>query len=195
MKQQINLEQKSEEENKKKRMILLILCILTILMGVVGASFAFFSSSLQNYQNESLILNTANLEGATYQSSKTIALKDAFPGDYEETNFTITNPNKTARIRYTLKFVSDINNFSKDDGLGQLLITISGKELENDIVLDFTDKETKEGIIITDIELNPEQSDDYKLRLDFKDIGVSQNSNIKKTFAGHIEISETIAVQ
>lgn len=192
----IDLEVNKEEERKKKKTVLLILCILTIIVALVGATFAYFSAGIDNSNNESITVGATTLEGVTYQASKTITLYDAMPGDHDETKFTITNPNSSAKVRYSLKFIADVNNFSKEDGLGQLLITVSGAGLEQPVVLDFTDSENiKDGIIVSNVELNALESDDYNLRLDFVELGTSQNSNIKKTFAGHIEIVQTIAVQ
>lgn len=192
----IDLEQKSKEENEKKRLLLLLLSSITIILAIIGASFAYYTAHVNKDRNESLTIGTTTIEEATYQANKSIKLLDAYPGSHDDMVFTISNPNKTAKIRYTLKFVADTNDFTAIDGPGQLIMTISNSKLTENVVLDFTDGiNTKEGLIVSNVELNPEASDDYNIRVDFVETGKNQDSNTARTFAGHIEITQSIAVQ
>lgn len=191
-----DFEAKKEEEKSKKRVVVLILGIMTILVAVIGASFAYFTSAVNNVKgNQSIVVSTTTLEGVTYQASDTLALIDAFPGDSAETTFTITNPNSSATVRYTLKFVADLNDFSNEEGDGQLLIKISGGEIDGEVVLDFTDSENvKSGIIVSNVQLPSSESDVYKMKLEFAETHQLQNTNQAKNFAGHIEITQSIVV-
>lgn len=186
----------NNDEKKRKAIIILILAILTLIVALIGASFAYFTSSVRNVNgNQSFVMSTATIEGATYSSSKNITILDAMPGVSDETVFTITNPNSSATIRYSLKLIADYNNFTNEDGDGQLLITISGGNLKEPIVLDFTDGiNKKEEIILSNATLSSSKSDVYNLKVEFVDIGKSQDSNIEKSFIGHIEINQSIAV-
>lgn len=191
------LEEVKREEKNKKSLLLMILGILTILFALIGASFAFFSTSVKGVDDaESFALGSTTIEGVTYQAKDKIALREAYPGDSAETQFTITNPNSAAVVRYTLKFIADLNEFTAVDGNGQLLITISGGELKSDVVLDFTDGENiKEQLITSNVELKTKESDVYNLKIEFVETEKNQNSNINKTFTGHIEINQSIVVQ
>ncbi len=192
----IDLEQKTQEENEKKRYVLLLLSALTVIIAIIGASFSYYTSNVNKDRNESIKIGTTTLEDVTYQANKTIKLLDAYPGSHDETVFTITNPNKTAKVRYSLKFVADLNDFTAIDGPGQLLITFSEGKLTEKRVIDFTDSANiKEGLVISNVELNPLESDNYNVRVDFVETGKNQDSNTARTFAGHIEITHSIAVQ
>lgn len=192
----IDLEQKTQEENEKKRYVLLLLSALTVIIAIIGASFSYYTSNVNKDRNESIKIGTTTLEDVTYQANKTIKLLDAYPGSHDETVFTITNPNKTAKVRYSLKFVADLNDFTAIDGPGQLLITFSEGQLTEKRVIDFTDSANiKEGLVISNVELNPLESDNYNVRVDFVETGKNQDSNTARTFAGHIEITHSIAVQ
>lgn len=191
------MESATREQRRRRKLLLAILVTLTLLIALVGATFAYFAIEVNNIKgNQSLIMTTAEVEGVTYQASNTIALKNAIPGASASTQFTITNPNTEAVVRYGLKFVGDINEFNNVDGEGQLLVTITGGNLSEPVVLDFTNGAvTKEGKINTDVELAPNESDNYTLKLEFVEKNVSQNSNISKNFAGHIEVTQTIAIR
>ena len=192
----IDLEKKSQEENEKKRYALLLLSALTIIIAIIGASFSYYTTNVNKDRNESITIGTTTIEDITYQANKNINLLNAYPGNYDETVFTISNPNKTAKVRYSLKFVADINDFTAVDGPGQLLITFSEGKLTEKRVIDFTDSaNVKEGLVISNVELNPLESDNYNVRVDFVETGRNQDSNTARTFAGHIEITHSIAVQ
>lgn len=190
------IEVMNEREKDKKRTIILILSIFTILIALVGASFAYFTSIVNNIKgNQSFTLSGTELEGLTYKYSDTLSLPDAKPGDKVENTFTVTNPNAGARVRYSMKVVSDINNFTAEEGMGQLLITISGGDLKNPVVLDFTDGEAqKELNVFSKMDLSPKESDVFTIKMEFVDIGKLQDTNMNKTFVGHIEISQSIVV-
>lgn len=192
----MDLEQIREGKNKRQKITILILCILTVLIALMGVTFAYFTSSINNLKgNQSLVIGTTTLEAASFQASDPLALIEAKPGSSVENTFTITNPNSSATVRYTLKFIADVNNFTNVDGDGQLLIKISGGGIDGEKVLDFTDGENaKESIIVSNTDLEARESDVYKLRVEFVDIGTVQDSNLAKNFAGHIEIIQTIYV-
>lgn len=192
----IDLNQKAQEENEKKRYVLMLLSALTIIIAIIGASFSYYTANVNKDRNESITIGTTTLEDVTFQSNKTIKLLNAYPGTSDETVFTITNPNKTAKVRYTLKFVADTNDFSAVDGPGQLLITFSEGKLTEKRVLDFTDSaNVKEGVVVSNVELEPMQSDNYNVHVEFVELGKAQDANTARTFAGHIEVTHSIAVQ
>lgn len=190
------IEVMNEREKNKKRTIILILSIFTILVALVGASFAYFTSIVNNIKgNQSFTLSATELEGLTYKYSDTLSLPDAKPGDSIENTFTVTNPNAGARVRYSMKVVADVNNFTAEEGMGQLLITINGGDLKSPIELDFTDGEgPKELTAFSKMDLNPKESDVYTIKMSFVNTGRLQDSNLNKTFVGHIEISQLIVV-
>lgn len=193
----IQIEETAKEDRNKKRLLILVLGITTVVVALIGASFAWFTSTINNIKgNESIFISAAVLEGVTFQASDNLALMNALPGDSIDTTFTITNPNNSAKVRYSLKFVADVNEFTNEDGDGQLMVTITGGDIAREITLDFTDGNgKKETPIITNVDLNSKESDVYKVKLEFKDIGKNQISNQKKNFVGHIEITQSIAVQ
>lgn len=196
-----NIEQKlrevRKEEKDKSNILILMLGILTLLFALIGASFAYFTSQVKGTEAaESFTMGATTIEGVTYQAKDRIALVNAFPGDSAETQFTITNPNSSATVSYTLKFVTDVNDFSKEEGMGQLLVSFFDGELKETKVLDLTDgANAKEDLIISNVQLKPKESDVYGLKLEFADLGIPQDTNMGKNFSGHIEIQQTLVVE
>lgn len=191
------LEDKNKEEKNRRRFLILVLGITTIIIALVGASFAWFAVTVNNINgNESLVVKATVLEGVTFQASDNLVLTNALPGEKVETTFTITNPNADAKARYSLKFIADINEFTNEAGDGQLLVTVLKVNSDEAKVMDFTNgQEKKEAQIVTNVELLPGKSNVYKATLEFADIGKNQISNQNKTFVGHIEITQSIAVE
>jgi len=190
------LEFKNDEDKKKKSLLILMLGIITILVAIIGASFAYFTTVVNNVKGkQSFVMSTTTIEGVSYQASDNLALYNAIPGESNENTFTITNPNSAATVRYTLKFIADINEFTSQDGPGQLLITVSGGDIIEPVILDFTDGENaKEMLVTSNVILEPSESDVYKMRIEFVETNSTQNSNQSKTFSGHIEIKQSIVV-
>lgn len=197
----MDIEERTEavqkDEKNKKHIIILILGILTILIALIGASFAYFTKVVNSTKgNQSLVLGTTTLEGVSFKASDNISLINAMPGDKSNTTFTITNPNSSAKVRYSLKMIADLNEFTATNGFNQVLIKITGGDLNEPVVLDFTDgPNVKEGIIVSNVELNAKESDVYNVELEFAETNLSQNENIAKNFAGHIEITQSIVVE
>ncbi len=188
------IEERQEEEKSKKKLVILILSITTILVALIGGSFAYLTAVVKTPKGrESIILGTTTIEGVTYKASDNLTLIDALPGDSTNAIVTITNPNATARVRYTLKVVADVNDFSNEDGNGQLLVKAKRGDMD-EIVLDFTDKSIPEQYLVTNVELAPNESNTYNMSLEFKELGINQDKNQTKNFAAHIEITQSIVV-
>lgn len=196
MKNKEIVETKQKEEKDKRRLIVLILGITTLLFALIGATFAYFSKVVNSVNgNQSMVIGATVLEGLTYKASDTLTLTNAIPGDKVESTFTVTNPNSKAKVRYTLKVVSDLNEFTNVEGDNQLMVEIYDTNGTLLASADFTDGEhKKEEILLSNIELLSKQSDVYKAKIEFKELGTNQISNKSKDFTAHIEIVQSIVV-
>ena len=186
--------EKRNEESSKNRIVLLILGVATVLIALVGATFAYFTSVINNVNgNQSVTVTTTTVEGVTYTASETLALIDAIPGEYAETTFTISNPNATATVEYGLRFVPDVDDFVIDEGTNQLVVTVSGGQLIGSKTMDYTDGENAAPqVIIDSVSLAAQATDEYTVRVDFFETQSVQNTNQTRNFAGHIEVTQSI---
>ncbi len=83
--------EKERGNNNGNTVLLTVIGVATLLVALVGATFAYFSASINNEQAESLILQTATPVGLSYKGG-TLALENIVPGDSKEGTFTVENP-------------------------------------------------------------------------------------------------------
>lgn len=191
------MEKYDNKETYNSKILLLILGTLTILIALIGATFAYFTAVVKKTNgNQSVVLTTATIQGLSYESSNPIMLRQADPGAVGTSKITIHNPNASAAITYNMKIVTDINEFETTDGTNQLLLTVSGAKIPNSITIDLTngnDKSDKK--IVNDVKLKAGETDLYDVKAEFVDIGKNQNTNQGKTFVGHIVVEQSLITQ
>ena len=196
-----------EKDNKNNRVILLILGIATVLIALIGATFAYFTAVI-TYNNapQSVTLTTVEVQGLEYTASDTLSLINAVP-DNDLTNtqtFTVHNPNATASIMYSMYLKTDLNEFtvseydSDDDGVDeeyadQLIVTITGGQ-GGTVVLDLTDgTNTADKVIAENIRLEGEATDEYTATIKFANLEVPQDNNQGCSYVGHINVVQKVA--
>ena len=70
----------NDNTKKGNTVLLTIIAVATLLVAVVGATFAYFTASVQNDGNpQSVIVNTAKIGTITYKNGNNVTLKDALP--------------------------------------------------------------------------------------------------------------------
>lgn len=212
---QTNEVSEEEKDKKKNRAILLIIGIATVLIALIGATFAFFTAQINNVNgDQSVMVTTATVEGVIYTSTDPIVLNHAMPGDSDEGTFTIENPNTTASAKYTITFVPDFDNFvltptepgdTKEDMAGQLILTVTGPGIVGQFRHDFTDGENATPQpVAEDIEIPANAMGSaghtYTANIEFVEIDKNQNAN-KSTeersvsFFGHFEVTQKVTSQ
>ncbi|HBA37376.1 MAG TPA: hypothetical protein DCY94_01505 [Firmicutes bacterium] len=127
-----------ERNGNGNTVLLTVIGVATLLVALVGATFAYFSATITNNQQQSVILTTAAPVGLEYVGG-TITLNNIVPGASESGTFTVTNPAaSTVAQTYDLELKIDKNELNTNttegaqygDGQtslpGQLLVTVSG---------------------------------------------------------------------
>lgn len=77
--------------NNGNTILLTVIGVATLLVALVGATFAYFSASITNNQQESILLSTATPVGLKYLGA-TLNLDNIVPGDKTDGTFTVENP-------------------------------------------------------------------------------------------------------
>lgn len=181
------MEREIRKDKEKNGLVVLILGVATVLVALIGASFAYFTATIKEISKQSVEVGTAEIVGVTYDSEGPITLTNALPGAHDESTFSITNENLTASATYGLNFVPVTNDFTDVEGEEQLLVTISGGALTEPVVLNYTSGTTDKKLIGKGIEIAADTTHDYTIRVDFVETDEEQNSNQKKTFIGYVE--------
>lgn len=182
-----------ENKNRKPKgntVLLTIIAIATLLVAVIGATFAYFSVTIVgNEQATSTIVKTATL-GITYDSGQSINAENLFPGvDIPSKTFSVSN---TGEVAMTYKITwSDITNTLGTPA--ELKYSVTGTVTTGEgttKTLAETQAPTTSGDIsqLTNITIQPGATHTFALKILFPDTGLEQNANQGKTFSGKIQI-------
>lgn len=201
--------QTEEKDNRNNKIILLILGIITVLIALIGATFAYFTSVIRyNNAPQSVTLSTIEVEGLVYTASDTLSLTKALPNNdnIDTQTFTVYNPNAAAVVTYSLYLKTDLNEFTiteydgDEDGepeeyADQLILTITGGQ-SGTVVLDLTDgTDTADKTIVENVRLSGKATDEYTATIKFAEINIPQDNNQGCTYVGHIDVVQKIETQ
>lgn len=188
------MEKETKQTKERNGIVLLILGVATVLVALIGATFAYFTATINKLNgDQSVVVSTKEIIGVEYAASETLSLIDVVPGAHAETTFTISNPNAETEVEYGLKFVPVVNDFTVAEGARQLIVTITGGALTDAKELNYTDStNSTEQVIVDDVVLAADTSHEYSIRVDFIETNSVQNTNQKKNFAGYVAVIEQI---
>lgn len=208
------MDKEMEKDKRNNRMILLIIGVATVLIALIGATFAYFTAII-SYQNspQSVTVTTVEVQGVVYTATDTLTLINAIPDNVrkDEKTFTISNPNSAALIVYDLKLKQDLNEFTleKDSNdeiildendepvsANQLVLTLSGGQMTGSKQFDLTNGEdTSDITLVEGVRLSSNATDSYTVTIQFLEINRAQDNNQGKSFVGHIDVSQKIETQ
>ena len=183
-----------KEERKNNKVVLLILGVATVLVALVGATFAYFTATVNAEKTQSVTVTTAKIEGVIYTASDPISLLNVIPGASAHATFTIKNPNASATALYSMDLITDANNFVTDDGENQLIVTVTGGKITGSKTFDMTDgSNTAPRNIVTKVQLGAGLTDEYTINIEFVNFpDKAQDTNQDKTYVGHIDVTQTV---
>lgn len=143
------------KENKGTTVLLTVIGIATLLVAVVGATFAYFSATVvetdPENDNKDVVVEAATVGTITFTHGNTIDLCDdtkaspnclIYPGAQEAKTFTVeADANSTVPVEYTVYLVVDENDFVTDN-LGYKVSAVTeggtpGTVLPNDLAADY----------------------------------------------------------
>lgn len=184
--------------------LLTIIGVATLLVALVGATFAYFSATVSNSNRESVNVTTTTPEALVYTGA-TLQLLNALPGNSAYNTFTVANPSTSPSDQtYDLTFYIDSNNFATSTGdklTMQITATSSGTntpsitgDFASSAEKDYSDATTYNSSysnkFVEDQRIAPNETQTYTATIDFKDLNVENNTNVTKSFSGHIDISD-----
>lgn len=209
-----------EKKGNGNTVLLTVIGVATLLVALVGATFAYFSATITNNAKESVIITTAAPIGLEYLG-ETLSLPNAVPGDTKDGTFTVENPS-TSKVSqtYDLDLIVDANGFStayqanngraQESGdaallAEQLVLTISGesngtntpsvlKSGKFNMTNGTTPLTDEQGKIVDDQLIAPGEKHTYSINVNFKELNIPQDANQGQSFQAHIEISDPTSV-
>lgn len=202
-------------EGKNNTVMLTIIGIATLLIAVVGATFAYFSATLTGTDSEKEYTVRSATVGTEFNGGDQIAAAGIYPKEeaWGTKTFSIkTTATKGVSTKYKITLVIDDNDTTADatisDGAGHvkrfqanalsytLTATEANAATEGTMP---TATETRIADPSTDIVFGEatiygndkqEVTQTYTLSMFFKDTGEDQNANQGAQFKGHIAITE-----
>lgn len=202
-------------EGKNNTVMLTIIGIATLLIAVVGATFAYFSATLTGTNNEKEYTVRSATVGTEFNGGADITATGIYPKEeaWGTKTFSIkTTSTKGVSTKYRISLVIDDNDTTADetisDGAGHikrfqanaLSYTLTAIEAnaatkgtmptatETQIADPSQDIVFGEATIYGNDAIEVTQT--YTLSMFFKDTGTDQNANQGAQFKGHIAISE-----
>lgn len=135
-----------ESRGNGNTVLLTVVGVATLLVALVGATFAYFSATVSNDAAQSISVYTASPASLQYAGGSGISIENAQPGDSDSATFTITNPSgSTIAQKYSLKLVVDLDGFttththtSNDNGDATHINKPEGTEQPNQLMLTVT---------------------------------------------------------
>jgi len=207
----------NENNNKSNTLLLTVIAVATLLVAVIGATFAYFTANITNTESaSSLTVNSAslNIEFEDGNSSVYLAATDRIEPSVQQTpfvtkSFTLTATNDTtASMPYTLNLVVTECDFDttqdnlkytlEGTGVGTVVNTTTKTAIPSNIVSltlfddNATADTTKHGIVLGTGSFNANSTGTvhtYSLKIYFDETNTNQDVDKNKTFTGYINIS------
>ena len=173
----------------KGTVLITVVSIITLLVAIIGATFAWFSATVKgNEEASSVTVKTATL-GISYNGGNEIKLQNALPNASATKTFTIAATAETnANQEYDINWNIDTFDFVNPE---DLVYSLTGETDGNGTVCEDVSNvkvPTADGKICTG-QIEPNETHTYTLNLLFKETGSDQNANQGKQFLGKIEVA------
>ena len=181
--------------NKK---ITLGIVIGVLLIGTIGFTYSFFSTSITGEGQENIV--TAGTLKLVYKDGDEVTLSNAKPGDSVSKTFTVSNTG-TLTADYSINLSELINTITNDE-LVVSAVCKSYTEYETNKKLSEACSNIDEAIITNssvsgaqtvkeNISIKPGITHEYTITFTFKEMNTEQNYNQGKIFSTKVQINES----
>ena len=183
----------NDNTKKGNTVLLTIIAVATLLVAVVGATFAYFTASVKTDGDpQSVIVKTATIGTITYKDGDVINLQNALPGDSDSKDFTIeSGEGSTQNVNYSIEWdsVDFKNEFSSTvENVPELYYSLTCTGSNKPATKEMTPVPESAGPIATGT-LGPGESQTCTLKVLFRETGSTQDSNQGKSFTGKIKVT------
>lgn len=184
---------------KSSMVLLTVIAVATLLVAVVGATFAYFSATMNGRESATTIEVTSGTLSVEYDGNSKISASNLNPGAVvANKNFTVTGfVTGSTNLNYEAKLIVNNNTFSN----GALVYTITSTNVSNN---GSTITTTSEPVAIpsgkTTILLGKGlfagptttgSTHSYKVNITFVNKGTDQSADLGKTFDAQFSVGQT----
>lgn len=180
------------EESKGQAIFLSVIGVSTLLVAIVGATFAWFSITVEgNDEAQNMIFTTANLGVVSFNDGAEIDASGIMPGTKLTKTFTVgqSDPEATSDIEYVIKLNVRQNTLTPV-AEEQFVHTLTSSGNTNNGTLITLDQAVvpTETIILGTGTLKGYETHTYDYTIEFKNLDRNQNAAQGKTFGGYISV-------
>ncbi|MEG1015635.1 MAG: TasA family protein [Bacilli bacterium] len=181
------------ENNKGQTIFMSVIGIATLLVAIIGATFAYFTASVTgNDKASSIIVNTATIASIDFQDGPLITLPNALPGDSVEKTFTIALSGTevtTVAMAYEVLFTTTNNGI---DDLNYTLTCTNAAGVPttagiNSLKTPLTNTKIGSGTFAAGVTAL-DRTHTWKIVVKFPETGSNQNSQQGKAFTGALQV-------
>lgn len=176
--------------DKKLVILVCFFSVLTLISSIICSSLVFFNEKARTEVNSNKVLATNNIYKSTsiiYNNNNTLNLSGLTPGYSIEHSFSIINNNSNT-IKYNIEWADILSTWNTANAGYQAhpeefifnLTCTNGEKIENKQM----PASNKNDIILEDLELKTNKSNDCTIRVTFKSTGQDQSYNYNKSFRG-----------
>ena len=180
------------EEGKGQTIFLSIIGIATLLVAIVGATFAWFSIPITGNDNPAdIVITSSNLGQVSFNDGTAIDLGRIMPGTFTTKTFTVsqTDPSATGRISYNIVLNVKTNTLTPNAN-GQFVHSLksSGNKNGGKIASFDSISVPEKSLVIGSGVIEGYEIHEYKYTIGLNNINANQNAAQGKAFSGYLSV-------
>ena len=179
-------------EVKGQAIFLSIVGICTLLVAIVGATFAWFSITVTGNENPTdIVINSGTLGQVNFNDGTSIDIKSLMPGNFTTKTFTVsqTDPSATGKISYNIVLNVKANTLTPvAQGAFIHSLKSTGNTNGGNLATMNESEVPVDSIIIGSGVIEGYESHQYEYTIGLKNLNVNQNAAQGKTFSGYLSV-------
>ena len=179
-----NISNESKKGKSKKFYIISIAISVLLVAVIIGTSYAYFSASVDNSNNEVTVIKTGYMELEFTDGELIGTAEDMIPGHSVIKRFKVRNTGNVT-TPYDVYLSEVVNTFANKSDLVYSLRTDDNNYNKNEI-----EAPSAPSKIVEQRMIEPNEEQEYELEILFKEIEENQDINKGKKFNAKISINE-----
>ena len=180
------------EDGKGQTIFLSIIGIATLLVAIIGATFAWFSITVTGNENPSeMVITSSTLGQVSFTDGTEVAIENLMPGSFTKKTFTVsqTDPSATGKISYNIILNVKSNTLSPNaDKQFVHSLTSTGNTNGGKLAhLDSTPVPTESMIIGSGV-IEGYEVHTYEYTIGLNNVNEDQNAAQGKEFSGYLSV-------
>ncbi len=177
-------------KNGKFIIITSIFGIISIIVLLIGITYAYYNAPINTYTPASYELQTTSELKVTYTADTSgVSCNKCTPGWSDYVKFSVYNP-KGTKAAYNVVWANFTNNFTRQSDLTYTLTCTSTSGTCNGISGQLPSTSSSVRNIISNITISPGVKHTYTLTVKYENLsGTNQSADKGKTFSGKISIT------